>query len=199
MRLSKEEKEARAKRLKEWQGWLRRFRTHCNNSGNSTRFTYVPDAANMLNDLYWNIAEEYVRPILKNGGKASEKHKIHPYKIIAVSEISVMMTSPVTVKNNEQAEKMMNASLAWFVATQIIETWDTGSAIKVDALHIDTVAFFSENIDTKIKYPIGFAAEHIQWLTMLNVTVEKPLLLLAQCWRLFFISCLAVASKGKLN
>ncbi len=198
MKLPAPRRKAHQKRLGEWQTWLKNFKAQSRDS-TKIRFTYIPNAAWLLNDLYWRLAEQYLRPILKTPDETQEEHTIHPYKIISASEIAVMMTEPINVKGNPDTEKKLTASLAWFVATQIIEGWDTGSPVKVTADHITAVAKYKEHIDTDKRYPESFAAEHIQWLTMLNVAVDKPLLINAQSWRLFYLACLAVASKGNLK
>jgi hypothetical protein len=199
MRLTKVEKEARAKRLKEYQGWLKKFKAYWQGKRTGISFSYIDNAPALLNDLYWRLAEDYIRPLLKNG-EGELRHPIHPYKIIAVSEIAVMMTEPISLsEKNKNLEKQVNAMLAWFIATQIIENWDTGSKVKVTASEIYTVAGFLENIKPGEKYDNSFEEEHIQWLEILNVSVEKPFLLLAQSWRLFYIACLGQASKGKLK
>jgi hypothetical protein len=196
MRLPQPKNDAQRKRLKEWKAWLNNFRLQHNGS---QKFKYIPNAAWLLNDLYWRLAEQYLRPVLNTPQETEENHKIHPYKIISTSEITVMMTEPIEVANDEKTEKQLNALLAWFIANQIIEGWETGSPIKITTSDIAQIAGYTEHIEKNKRYPESFAAEHIQWLTMLNVTIEKPLLINAQCWRLFYISCLAVAGKGKLQ
>jgi hypothetical protein len=186
------------KRLKEWKGWLKNFQVNYQQSSSSNKvaFSYIPQAAWLLNDMYWRLAEQYLRQVLNKDDE--KEHKLHPYKIISASEIAVMMVEPITLKGDEKAERELNASLAWFVATQILEGWVTGSPVIVASEHIDKVAYCQEHIDTGTKYPTSFAIEHVKWLAELNVTIEKPLLLNAQCWRLFYIACMAVASNGKL-
>lgn len=199
MRLPPPKRDAQKKRLKEWENWLRNFRSQYTTNGSRVKFSYIPNAAWLLNDLYWRLAEQYLRPVLRTEQEKKEEHLIHPYKIISASEIAIMMAEPINVKGDPEAEKKIAAGLAWFVATQIIEGWETGSTIKVTAAQITGIAGYKEHIEDSRRYPESFAAEHIQWLTMLNVTVEKPLLLNAQCWRLFYLSCLALAGKGKLK
>lgn len=198
MRLPPPKKEEQKKRLKEWKNWLINFKAQYKGKGRF-RFHYIPNAAWLLNDLYWKLAEQYIRPVLTASINSTEDHKIHPYKIISASEITVMMAEPIEVPGNKKIEKRLNALLAWFVATQIIEGWDTGSKVKITADDISLVAGYKENIEKDSAYPESFAAEHIQWLSLLNVTIEKPLLINAQCWRMFYLTCLSVASKGKLK
>lgn len=203
------EKQAHKKRLAVWKNWLTQFK---NQHPEPSSFKFIPHAAWLLNDMYWILAEEYIRDILIINSDEQE-HRIHQYKIISVSEISVMMVLPIEIpapkgitetenqkSERETKEKRINAGLAWFVATQIIESWKTAGT-RVTKQHIEEVALFKENIlllSSDEKYPSSFAKEHLQWLSELNVANEKPLLLNAQCWRLFYLACLAIATKGKL-
>lgn len=184
-------------RLAYWNQWLINFKDYGRSNG-YPRFTYIKNAAWLLNDLYWRLVEQYLRPVLISEKEEQEEHKIHPYKIISASEIAVMMTEPISVKNNEIEERRLNATLAWFIATSIIEGWDTKGPVKITKKHIEKVAGYKEYIDTNKRYPESFVAEHLQWLINLNVTLEKPFQLNAQTWRLFYLSCLTVASDAQL-
>jgi hypothetical protein len=184
------------KRLKEWKNWLKNFKQDQLHKGKEIH--YIPNAAWLLNDLYWRLAEQYLRPVLETPNEEEEEHRIHPYKIISASEITIMMTEPIEAESNDEKTKYA-AMLAWFVATQIMEGWNTGNNHVVKAEHINKVAGYKEFIDDSERYPESFAAEHIKWLAVLNVTIEKPLLINAQCWRMFYLTCLAIASRGKLK
>lgn len=195
MKLPKPTKKAHSKRLEEWKEWLSIFQK----ANNKRTLSLIPNAAWLLNDLYWRIADLYLRPVLSTSPESQEEHRIHPYKIISASEITIMMVLPFEISGKEEEQKKLNALFAWFVATQIIDSWETGNTIKVSAEHINIIASYKENIDSSDKYPESFAAEHIKWLTFLNVAIEKPLIINSQCWRLFYIACLSLASKGNLK
>lgn len=182
----------REKRLLSWEKWLELFQ-----ASRTETFTYIPNAASLLNNLYWDLVDRYLKEVLKkNGGK---RGLIHVYKIIAASEIAVMMTEPI-IYPDKQEEKLLSARLAYFISCQILEGWSIeGVGTSLSATDIQKVALFQEPIDAKTDYPKSFAIEHIEWLYHLNVTVEKPLLINAQCWRMFYITCLAVAQKGQLT
>jgi hypothetical protein len=196
MVLPKPKGSAHQKRLRDWQAWLKNFQSQQLTQGKKVKF--IQDAAWLLNDLYWRIAEQYLRPVLKTPNEEEEEHHIHPYKIISASEITIMMTEPIDAATIEE-KKRGSAMLAWFVSTQILEGWQVGSKYLITAEQINEVAGYHELIDDSTRYPESFAAEHLKWLSLLNVTIEKPLLINAQCWRLFYISCLALANKGKLK
>ncbi|NNV53881.1 hypothetical protein [Limnovirga soli] len=199
MKLPTLSKKAKKRRLEEWNTWLHNFEQQNLDEKGNPKFIYIPNAAWLLNDLYWRLVEQYLRPLLATDKEDEEEHRIHPSKIIAASEITIMMTLPIQFIGDALKEKKVNATLAWFVATQIMEGWKTGWDIEVTSEQITTVAMFKEPIDKTIRYPQSFAAEHVNWLAYLNVTIEKPLLLLAQCWRLFYISCLSIAEGGNLK
>lgn len=188
------------KRLSEWESWLRNFYNDVYKTTNQLDFTYIPNAAWLLNDLYWRITEQYIRPILKKTtGKVDKQAAIHPYKIASASEITIMMTEPIQIPNNPEIEKKYNALFAWFVATEIIGGWYTGSPVKISASQINTIAGCKEHITRKKFYPETLAYEHINWLINLNTTIEKPLFLNAQFWRLFYLCCINLSEHSKSN
>ena len=183
---------AQNKRLQEWKAWLNIFKKEAPQA-----FTYIPNAAILLNYLYWTLVEDYLRPFFKPGENG--KQHFSPYMIISTIEITVMMTEPVICSKEPQNEKRLNACLAWFIAMQIMESWDYGEPVKIKPDDLSKVALYKENMGEQQKYPVTFAAQHLVWLEHLNVSVEKPILLNAQCWRLFHLASLAVATKGKLG
>lgn len=192
MKLPLPKNEPQQRRLELWEMWLVNFRKE-----QGRKIKYIPNAAWLLNDLYWRLVEQYLRPVLENDPKIYEKHRIHQYKIISASEITVMMVEPIEV--DKIKSKQYNAALAWFIATSIIESWDTGDSTPITVESINLISRHLEHIDKVSRYPESFAAEHMKWLSQLNVAVEKPLLLNAQCWRLFYLTCLAVEKSGKLK
>jgi hypothetical protein len=183
--------EAQNKRLREWKAWLDIFKKQT-----PTKFTYIPNAALLLNYLYWTLVEDYLRPLFKPDEDGTQHFS--PYMIISAIEITVMMTEPVVYLTESQKEKRLNASLALFIAMQIMECWDFGEKTKVGPKELLEVSLYKESMGQGQKYPVSFAAQHLTWLEHLNVAVEKPILLNAQCWRLFHLASLSVASKGKL-
>lgn len=195
MRLPQPKKPAHRKRLREWENWLELFRQKIDKKH---KYSYIPNAAWLLNSLYWQIAEQYIRPLLSPAHKNEEEHRIHQYKIISASEITVMMTEPIKM-NDPELERKYNAFLAWFVATQILENWDTGSLIKITSEHINKVSGFKEHITKKKLYPETFRHEHINWLINLNPSSDKTFFVNAQCWRLFYMCCLFISVNGKLK
>lgn len=192
-------KEAQKKRLGEWEEWLHLFAKKNSNKSGKPPFKYIPNAAWLLNDLYWTLVESYIRPLLVDGKKGDEEHLVHPYKIISASEFAIMITEPIEILGNDEGQKEYNALFAWFVATQILLTWDTGNPVKITGVHINAIANFKEHITRRKSYPERFALEHVRWLSDLNIAVERPIMLNAQCWRLFYLSCLAIASEGRMK
>lgn len=185
----------RAKRLSEWTSWLELFQQQSDQS-----FTYIKNAAELLNNIYWDLVNRYLKQVLAKTGE-DEEGMIHVYKIIAASEIAVMMTEPIVIQNPKpEAEKWEAAKFAYFVSMQIFENWRCEEAsIELEQPVIEKLAFYQEPISKTDIYPTSFAREHVEWLYHLNVTVEKPLLINAQCWRMFYIACMAVSKKGELN
>lgn len=154
--------------MNEWENWLNNFYQQDVQKNGKSTFSYIPNAAWILNDLYWKLAEQYLRPLL-SADDESEEHRIHPYKIISASEIAVMMTLPVEIAGTEEFQKTKNALLAWFIATQILEGWNKDNKdFPVTTSDIEKVAAYKEYVDSVNRYPESFAAEHIIWLTYLN-------------------------------
>ncbi|MDP1765187.1 MAG: hypothetical protein Q8L07_15000 [Sediminibacterium sp.] len=186
--------EEREKRLREWERWLELFK-----QSEELTFNYIDNAPYLLNNLYWDLVDRYLKQVLVQK-KDKAKGLIHPYKIIATSEISVMMTEPIVYESDKKEERLLCAKLAYFISTQILEGWKVeGVTTNISPEQIEKVALFQEPISATDSYPKSFAIEHIEWLYHLNVTVEKPLLINAQCWRMFYITCLAVAQQGELT
>jgi len=193
-------KPSHKKRLKEWDKWLENFYSAVLKKDEVKDFKYIPNASWLLNDLYWRLTEQYIRPILKKyGNKEHEERVIHPYKIASASEITVMMVEPIQITNNPDIEKKYNALFAWFVAIQIIEGWDTGNPVKIKAIHINAIANSQEHTTRTQFYPETLSIEHIKWLINLNLAIEKPFFLNAQFWRLFYLSCLTLAQKETID
>lgn len=197
MKLPLPKKLSQRKRLKEWDGWLSTFQKLNLDEKGIPKFKYIPNAAWLLNNMYWRLIEQYVRPMLEDAN--NDEHFIHPYKIISASEIAIMLVEPIELPSQPDKERKYNALLAWNIATQIIEGWDTGSSIKIKPEHIKKAAEFKEHITKRRFYPETFAYEHIKWLIGLNASMEKPLMINAQCWRMFYFCCLSLASGGNLK
>ena len=86
---------AQKKRLREWQDWLTNFEQYYRQTKKKIPFKYIENAAWILNDLYWRIAEQYLRPVLQTKNEDEEEHRIHFYKIISASEVTIMMVLPI--------------------------------------------------------------------------------------------------------
>jgi hypothetical protein len=183
------------KRLKTWESWIKLFK-ETTILKEKYPFSFILNAAWLLNDFYWRIADQYIRPILSNTNES--KHLINQYKIISASEITVMMVMPVEVKNNPEIEKLANAHFALFIATEIIKNWKIGANPPISDKTIKNLCNYHEPISENEKSPMSCDAEHLVWLSELKVTIEKPIFINAQYWRLFYIACLSMENKGKL-
>lgn len=179
-----------------WKKWLSEFKKE-----GVEDFTYIPQAAWLLNDMYWALVRQYIRELVALPVPGQAEHRIHHYKIISASEITVMMVMPIIcTKGDKMKERHLNATLAFFIATEIITNWKTAGP-KIGQAHANKISTYQESIflkDSTKKYGMTFSREHVEWLAVLNPTIEKPILSNAQTWRMFFIACLAVAKKGKL-
>lgn len=181
------------KRYNEISFWLNSYFGTIQDTENSAiiagEIRLIDDAAYFVNDLYWKIANQYLRPLLATNPEEDEEHRIHQYKIVSATELAIMSVLPVEYNLDEEVEKMLNADFAFFASIQLLQNWETGD----NQLHTDAilnVSSFQEIAFSEEKYPMSFRQEHMLWLSKLNVAIELPLIANAQIWRLFYLLCL---------
>lgn len=176
-----------SKRLEEWEDWLKAFLL-LNDTNPLPEYELIPHAAIILNDLYWRVVNEYIKPTVKLDNNES---LIHFYKIISASEITVMYVLPLKFKNNIKSEKKIkrvNAEFAFFVSLNILFNWEIEGLPKLDDKKLAKILNYKETISKNDSYPKTFTEEHITWLETLNTAAPPPILLNSQTWRMVYLA-----------
>lgn len=164
----------------------------------------IPNAASLLNDYYWRLIIDFLRPLLVYS-EGEKEHNLHYYKIISASELTVMAVMPLKFKenNSREARKKLNAEFAFFVATSIILNWKINNKTTVTYSSFQKVINNKELIDYEDDgkprfFAVDFEDEHIDWLKDLNTAAPLPILSNSQTWRLCFLATRALMNHGKL-
>jgi len=149
------------KRLLQVKEWLQFFSEGFFSAFNY-KIEYCADAAEMINDCYWEIVEINIRPNLLKGKKATIDH----HKIISVYEICVMHVKPI-LHDDEFEQIELNAKLAFYIAKTILIVWKKNTSLP--------------------DLPI-FEREHETWLKRLDVE-GHPYFSNAATWCLYEELC----------
>lgn len=189
-------------RLEEWKGWLQGFAETLTDD-QKTQLELLPNAAELLNDYYWRIARQFIRPLLTD---SEDDHNIHYYKIISASELITMAVLPwkytEAYPHTQEDRAHINARFGLFVGMSIMLNWKINGIEIVSENELGSVMYYKEVIKTNpegdIAYPYNFMEEHIALLEQLNVNGPLPILSNSQSWRLIYIACTAVRNAGKL-
>jgi len=190
----------KAQRFEEWKGWINSF-LDLNKVDGVREYQPIAYAAELLNDYYWRLVLNYIKPLLYFPD-SKEEHYIHHYKIISASELTIMAVLPmafVTPQRNSQDEddktRRLNAEFAFFVAIVILRNWKVGRKSIVTNAQLNKVICFREAIDVDDsgkmkKYHWDFVDEHIEWLKGIVVAGRLPILSNSQTWRMVTIAAM---------
>lgn len=154
------------KRLGEILSWLDYFKEQTETMGRGT-VMYRKNAQQQMNDLYWKLVEERVRPYIEPPDPLNIRTLplIHHSKIIAVMEFVVMSYLPVLHVNKNERIKL-NAILALFIAKQIIFSWNR------------------KHIRKQCPDLFPFEQEHLTWLRLKKIS-QFPIFSNASTWFLY--------------
>lgn len=188
-----EKEKKKAKRLREFKYWIKTYTQKATALNKGIIISFIPNAAEILNDVYWALVENYVRPLVDDRmeTEGNGESNISRFKIISTTELTIMKVSPVLGKTEEQ-ERLLNALFAHYVAITILRAYDPSlqdSSFKF----IDTYKEKFEDIHLDLI--LSIKDEHIQWLAYLDTRSEMPIISNAQTWRLFNLSLLALENK----
>lgn len=180
-------------RLLEWEGWIAKF-MEMNEANPASEYKPIPNAAELLNDYYWRLALNFLKPLLEFSDGESE-HNLHYYKIISSSELTVMAVMPFCFTENSDKEqlKQLNAEFAWFVSISILLNWKVDNVEVLEYEQLDKVCSYNEIIDLDennepVYYTLNFMDEHIEWLKDINTAAPLPILSNSQTWRMLFFA-----------
>jgi hypothetical protein len=166
--------EQRTKRLAKIQEWLGNFADHASDLPQPINISYIPNAAEEINSLYWEALEGQVRPRMV---RSSGEHKvvIDHHKIASLTELCVARIQPIEVVDDETQRLQINASLAFYMALNLIGNWN---AQTVKTLEVSE----------------SFNREHLTWLMYLNNHNDFPIFSNAATWYLVEEYCLLKSS-----
>ncbi|HHT9121249.1 MAG TPA: hypothetical protein ACFYEF_00155 [Candidatus Wunengus sp. YC63] len=179
-------------RLKEWKNWVGFYCEDKRSKGlNISAIEFAPE---ILNEYYWAIAKKYIKPLLKSTD--NQEHNIHYYKIISLSELTVMAITPFIFDDSEDPVSTIaiNAEFAFFVAISIMLGWKVGDDHLIDAASLSKAYSYTEIIDVEETggssktYPQDFRVDHIEWLRGLNPSAPMPVVSNSHTWRMLFIA-----------
>lgn len=180
----------------EWNGWINGFSKYLSDD-DKNKLELLPNAAELLNDYYWRVARQFIRPLLTE--TSEEEHNIHYYKIISASELIVMAVLPWKYRDGHSHtaddRAYINAQFALYVGVAIMLNWKIDGKEVVSEKELSQVMHYTEIINTisgtDTLYPHNFTDEHIALLQQLNVNGPLPILINSQNWRLAYIACMA--------
>lgn len=182
--------EKKENRLHEWEAWINDY-LELNAANPVAKFHAIPNAALLLNDYYWRLATDYLKPLL-NTNEHGEISNIHYYKIISASELTVMAVMPFVYDDESIDRKVLNAEFGWFVGLSIMLNWKIQGANTIDYDPLEKVFLFKEPIDVAESgdskfFPNNFRDEHIEWLKGVNPAAPLPIISNSHVWRLLYI------------
>jgi hypothetical protein len=149
------------RRQQEITGWITHFVESCRVDGVEASFS--ADDVALLNADYWDLLKESVRPRVAkyDGGKGH----IDRHKIASMFELLIVHHRPIK-HTDEQIADDLNARFAFFVAINIIASWNGIAGADL---------YVSESFDR----------EHRTWLKQLNMYSESwPIFSNAATWYL---------------
>ncbi len=182
-------------RLSEFRNWIGIFEAAHKQKG-THNFTFIDNASEILNDVYWRYVENYIRPIIANKKGSLGESRISRFKIISATELCIVDVQPINLKTkNKKDERKLNAEFAWFVGLTVLISF---SEYTISDSSIEIVAKYKEKIpgiDTSEILTI--LEEHIQWLILVDPSVQIPIISNSQTWRFFYLCLLALEGKIK--
>lgn len=193
------------KRLSEFKDWIAGFAAYYKITNEGKELSFISKAAEILNDRYWEYAETYIRPIIReeiennkidsSSADFYDETYISRFKIASATELTIVEVQPIIINSEELRERRVNAEFAWYVGYAILD------AFSEETILSDTVRFVQQykeiipNVDSEKITPI--LEEHLEWLSNLDQDVQLPIISNAQTWRLFYFCLLALEGKIK--
>lgn len=155
----------RLARLRDFHAWIDYFSRDYVSRGNDP-LVWEEDAAEYLNDSYWQILEHEIRPIMARK-QGVDDPVIDHHKIISVLEICIVHAEPVH-HTDPRKRLFRNADFALFVARTFLYDWTP--------------------VLRRVPFPRDFEREHMTWL--LNLGPEGyPCFSNAATWYCFELYC----------
>jgi hypothetical protein len=189
-----EREKKKAKRLETFIAWIADFKALSQENG--IALSFIDSAAEILNDVYWILVDNYVRPLVTDE-RNQENHDqfIGRFKIISATELAIVHVQPI-LDSDERVERKLNASFAYWVGLNILKTFNPD----VNEKTFGFVDNYKENIEGIDPSEIQTIQEdHVTWLELLDPQVSTPIISNAQTWRLLNLALLAIEKKLDYN
>lgn len=185
----------KAERLEAFREWTRDFAAL--SSENGLTITFIDNGAEILNDIYWTLVENYVRPLVN--GKMIDATPtnifIGRFKIISATELTIVYVQPIQ-HADEQTERRLNASFAYWVGLNILKTFN----VEIKESTFGFIDNYKEKIEGVQADEIQTIQEdHVTWLELLDPQLSAPIISNAQTWRLLNLALLALENKIDFN
>jgi hypothetical protein len=177
------------------------------------------DAAIFINDYYWKLVNEFIRPIIDSDSKTQDRIDI--YKILSCTEYAVISQKPFILtkvikgektlldynddgnKNYRFVENLINGTFAFECALNFIKGWDGDyKRIFNDDKLTSNLFNYIEDIDERL-HSMTLADEHVYILSFSDVS-NYPVFSNSTWWRsiclnLFLLSETNYEFKKKVN
>lgn len=85
-------------------------------------FSFSQNAADVVNDKYWELMDNFVRPMV-GASNGDPETNIDRYKICSLTELTIVTLQPIECDAVILA-RMLNARLAYYCALSIVSSWD---------------------------------------------------------------------------
>ena len=155
------ELDKKEKRLAEILSWLEFYKKN-----SPSDITYKPNSEHLINNLYWDIADNKVRPrVVPCDFSNNPNTLLHHSKIISIMQYCIMEILPIVASDIAEQRRQCSI-LALFVAKQIVITWNK----------------YPSNKDLPQLLP--FEEEHLKWLR-LKMIFHFPIFSNAATWDLY--------------
>jgi hypothetical protein len=191
--LKNDKKNKIAKRLAEFNYWIKTYKKQVHSIGKGVEISFIDNAAQILNDVYWSLVENYVRPMVnaKEETNGNGESNISRFKIISTMELTIMKVFPIK-STDEESERRLNALFAYYTGITILRSYEP--SLKDETFrYIDSYKESFDNIEPNLI--LSIREEHIRWLAYLDTRATMPIISNAQTWRLFNLCLLALENK----
>ena len=167
------------KRLRDFENWLEQFKKYIEEKA-SLKIRYIDNAAEFLNNIYWDLLQDAVRKKIKNHSLRNIDH----HKMIATTEMVIMAypdDNSVIIRRGARKRRQLLAMLSLFIGKVILVQWNE---------EITSI--------TQLK-DLNFEREHLSWLENMN-TGSYLIFSNASSWYLFEQLCIErIKNKRLLN
>ena len=173
-------------------------------------FVIDKNAADLINDNYWFLIENIARKIISSG-KEEKESVVDLYKILSITEFSVVVTKPVVLELSEELgsniqdgnklheqlstiEKLVNVYFGWVCAYEYLTDWTSLKDLTFDPKLLkektvdeiwENILFFKEDIKER-EHSLSIYVEHMRIISYVTES-NLPIWTNAMWWRLLLL------------